>query len=82
VDFQRYGSIVVVFVLIFGGAWTAQQEGDRVTGGMLMGAGLIMLGAWLASEVRKSIREENDAAEARRNKDEPPPKKGKGGPKS
>ena len=82
---QRLSSIAVIFLLIFSGAWTAAERGDRVVGSMLIAAGLIVLGAWLAGEVRRIIREEEDQTmerrmeieEAHRDNDPKDTKKGK-----
>jgi len=47
----RITSLVSAVVLLFTGAVTAVEAGDRVVGGMLMAAGLVVLGVWVALEV-------------------------------
>jgi hypothetical protein len=51
VDRSRLISLFSAVVLLFAGAETAVKADDRVVGSMLMTAGLIVLGAWIALEV-------------------------------
>jgi hypothetical protein len=56
----RLLSLISAVVLLFSGATTAVQAGDRVVGSMLMAAGLIVLGAWVALEVHHETRDSDD----------------------
>jgi hypothetical protein len=47
---HRLISLFSAVALLFTGAVTAVKEDDRVVGGMLMAAGLIVLGVWVALE--------------------------------
>ena len=47
-QFARYGSLAVAAGLFIGGAL---EQGDNNVGAVLVTAGLIMLGAWLALEI-------------------------------
>jgi hypothetical protein len=48
---QRLISLISAVLLLFSGAATAVTAGDRVVGSMLIAAGLIVLGVWVALEV-------------------------------
>jgi hypothetical protein len=56
----RLLSLISAVVLLFSGATTAVQAGDRVVGSMLMAAGLIVLGSWVALEVHHETRDSDD----------------------
>ena len=48
---SRLISLISAVLLLFSGATTAVQADDRVVGSMLMTAGMIVLGVWIALEV-------------------------------
>jgi hypothetical protein len=63
---SRLISLFSAVLLLFAGAETAVKADDRVVGSMLMAAGLIVLGAWIALEVtaewpRRKQDEDEDA---------------------
>jgi hypothetical protein len=58
----RLTSLVSAVLLLFTGAATAVQADDRVVGGMLMAAGLIVLGVWIALEVMAFVERDRTSS--------------------
>ena len=56
----RFVSLISAVVLLFSGAATAAQEGDRDIGSMMMAAALVLLGVWVALEVLHEMGRDGD----------------------